>query len=191
MHIDFSAVDEPETATVPEPRDGDAAPGAADAAAKDGAAADGSGDRAVAAPAGRGRAARKAAKEQAAQGGTAPAARPGLMAGRRPAPLLLLASALLVGGAVTRTVLVMLVGWALAYLSRGLGDRSRKFAVLGIPLLSVTGLVLWFWGRGRGKWGPALQPGEQLWGAAPGVLRLAAVLSAGYLLVVTTRRRGP
>ncbi|OKI24756.1 hypothetical protein A6A07_31915 [Streptomyces sp. CB03911] len=192
VHIDFSAVDEPEAASVPEPRDGDAAPGAAGAAAAtDGAAGKASGEQATAAkPAGRGRAARKAAKEQAAQDGTAPAARPGLMAGRRPAPLLLLASALLVGGAVTRTVLVMLVGWALAYLSRGLGERSRKFAVLGIPLLALSGLVLWFWGRGQGKWGPALQPGEQLWGAAPGVLRLAAVLSAGYLLVVTMRRRG-
>ncbi|MFD7983226.1 hypothetical protein ACFV4M_07590 [Kitasatospora indigofera] len=186
VHIDFSAVDEPEAASVPEPRDGDAAPGAAGAAA-----AKPSGEQATAAkPAGRGRAARKAAEEQAARGGTAPAARPGLLAGRRPAPLLLVASALLVGGAVTRTVLVMLVGWALAYLSRSLGDRSRKFAVLGIPLLAVTGLVLWFWGRGQGKWGPALQPGEQLWAAAPGVLRLAAVLSAVYLLVVTMRRRG-
>ncbi|GHH75966.1 hypothetical protein GCM10018781_46110 [Kitasatospora indigofera] len=186
VHIDFSAVDEPEAASVPEPRDGDAAPGAADAAA-----AKPSGEQATAAkPAGRGRAARKAAKEQAARRGTAPAARPGLLAGRRPAPLLLVASALLVGGAVTRMVLVMLVGWALAYLSRSLGDRSRKFAVLGIPLLAVTGLVLWFWGRGQGKWGPALQPGEQLWAAAPGVLRLAAVLSAVYLLVVTVRRRG-
>ncbi|MET9618302.1 hypothetical protein [Kitasatospora indigofera] len=192
MHIDFSAVDEPETASVPGPREGDRAPGAADdGAAKDGAAGDGSGEPAAAAkPGGRGRAARKAAKGRATQDEAAPAARPGLLAGRRPAPLLLVASALLVGGAVTRMVLVMLVGWALAYLSRSLGDRSRKFAVLGIPLLAVTGLVLWFWGRGQGKWGPALQPGEQLWAAAPGVLRLAAVLSAVYLLVVTMRRRG-
>ncbi|MFC9324854.1 hypothetical protein [Kitasatospora sp. NPDC057015] len=197
VHIDFSAVDDPEAASVPEPREGDRAPDAADltvakdGTAKGGVAGEASGERATAAkPAGRGRAARKAAEKQAAKDEAASAARPGLLAGRRPAPLLLLASALLVGGAVTRTVLVMLVGWALAYLSRGIADRSRKFAVLGIPLLAMGGLVLWFWGRGQGKWGPALQPGEQLWGAAPGLLRLAAVLSALFLLWTTLRRRG-
>ncbi len=124
---------------------------------------------------------------------TAPS-RAGLMAGRRPSPLLLLATVVLLGGAVTGLVLVMLVGWALAYLSRRLGDLTRKFAVLGIPLMTMTGLSLWFWGRSQGRWGVALQPGQQVgqqvWGAAPGVLRLAAVLSALFLLGVTLRRRG-
>jgi hypothetical protein len=119
-------------------------------------------------------------------------ARRGVLAGRRPSPLLLLASVVLVGGALTGMVLVMLVGWALAYLSRRLGDRTKKFAVLGIPLVAMTGLTVWFWGRSQGRWGVALQPGEQvgqqIWGSAPGVLRLAAALSAAFLLVVTMRR---
>ena len=131
-------------------------------------------------------------KRPAAAVADAPARR-GAMAGRRPSPLLLVASVVLVGGAVTGMALVMLVGWALAYLSRRLGDLTKKFAVLGIPLVTMTGVTLWFWGRSQGKWGVALQPGQQvgqqIWGSAPGVLRLAAVLSALFLLVVTMRRR--
>ncbi|MFI6447943.1 hypothetical protein [Kitasatospora sp. NPDC050543] len=121
------------------------------------------------------------------------APRRGLLTGRRPSPLLLLSSAVLVGGAVTGMLLVMLAGWGLAYLSRQLGDLSRKFAVLGIPLATMTGTTVWFWGRAQGRWGAALQPGQQVgheaWGAAPGVLRLAAVLSALFLLAVALRRR--
>ncbi len=134
------------------------------------------------------RSARKRAERAAAQ----TPARRGVLTGRRPSPLLLLAAGVLVGGAVTGMALVMLVGWALAYLSRRLGDLTKKFAVLGIPLVTMTGVTLWFWGRSQGRWGVALQPGQQvgqqIWGSAPGVLRLAAVLSALFLLVVTMRR---
>ncbi|MFD8596371.1 hypothetical protein ACFV1L_15375 [Kitasatospora sp. NPDC059646] len=112
---------------------------------------------------------------------------------RRPAPLLLLGALLLVGGAVVGNLLVMLLGWGLAYLSSGLSDLMKKFAVLGIPLLTVSGLTLWNWGREKGRWGAALAPGTDAghatWAAAPGVLRVAAVLTALFVLVVTLRRR--
>ncbi|MGW4811402.1 hypothetical protein ACWEPB_07105 [Kitasatospora cineracea] len=120
----------------------------------------------------------------------APAAAAGA---RRPAPLLLLGAGLLLAGAVTGQLLVMLLGWAAAYLSKGWTDLMKKFAVLGIPLVTVTGLTVWNWGREKGRWGSALAPGSDAgattWAAAPGVLRAAAVLTALFVLAVTLRRR--
>ncbi|MGV9266371.1 hypothetical protein ACWDRR_17095 [Kitasatospora sp. NPDC003701] len=114
-------------------------------------------------------------------------------AGRRPSPLLLLASVTLVGGAVSGQIVVMLVGWALGYMSRQLSDLTRKFAILGIPLATISGTSLWYWGRAQGRWGGGLQPGqpagEIAWSAAPGVIRLAAVLSAVFLLAVALKKR--
>ncbi|MFF7458511.1 hypothetical protein [Kitasatospora sp. NPDC008115] len=115
-------------------------------------------------------------------------------AGRRPSPLLLLAAAVLIGGAVTGQLIAMLIGWALGYLSRHLSDLTRKVAVFGIPLMTISGSSLWVWGRAQGRWGTALNPGEQVnqvaWESAPGVLRVAAVLSAVFLLLMSLRRRG-
>ncbi|MFD9129724.1 hypothetical protein ACFV0G_33995, partial [Kitasatospora sp. NPDC059571] len=109
--------------------------------------------------------------------------------------LLLLAAVVLLAGAVTGQLLVLLAGWAAAYLSRGLSDFTRKFAVLGIPLITMSASTLWFWGRTQGRWGSALARGDAmnhaLWAAAPGVLRIAAVLTAVFLLVLTLRRRPP
>ncbi|MFC8715902.1 hypothetical protein [Kitasatospora sp. NPDC057198] len=124
----------------------------------------------------------------------APSAPPPAAAGvRKPAPLLLLGAALLLGGAATGMLLVMLLGWAVAYLSRGWTDLMKKFAVLGIPLITVTGLTVWNWGREKGRWGSPLSPGTDAgaitWAAAPGVLRVAALLTALFVLAVTLRRR--
>ncbi len=124
----------------------------------------------------------------------APVPAPAAAAGaRRPAPLLLLGAGLLLAGAVTGQLLVMLLGWAAAYLSKGWSDLMKKFAVLGIPLVTVTGLTVWNWGREKGRWGGALAPGSDAgattWAAAPGVLRAAAVLTALFVLAVTLRRR--
>lgn len=180
--IDFS--ESPKSpGPIPEQRTGEA-----DATAPaEGGAADGAQAAAPAAPARVGRKRRTAAPEQRPP-------RPGLLTGRRPSPLLLLASGTLVGGAVTGLVLVMLAGWGLGYLSRQLTDFMRKFAVLGIPLVTMSATTLWFWGRADGRWGEALAPGEQVgaaaWAAAPGVLRLSAVLSAVFLLAVAMKRRG-
>ncbi|MFC6596408.1 hypothetical protein [Kitasatospora paranensis] len=136
----------------------------------------------------------KAAPAAPADPGGQPAA--GKPAGvRRPSPLLLVAALLLVGGAAVGELLVMLLGWGAAYLSRGLSDFTRKFAVLGIPLVSMSASTLWFWGRTKGRWGTPLAEGSPmnhaLWVAAPGVLRVAAVLTAVFLLALTLRRRGP
>ncbi|PYC85396.1 hypothetical protein C7C46_06545 [Streptomyces tateyamensis] len=116
----------------------------------------------------------------------------GLLAGRRPSPLLLLASGVLVGGAVTGLILVLLAGWGLAYLSARLGDLTKKFVVFGIPLITMSGSSLWFWGRSEGRWGQPLAKGatsHAVFAAAPGVLRLAGVLSALLLLAIAMRRR--
>ncbi|MFF4340332.1 hypothetical protein ACFY00_10375 [Kitasatospora sp. NPDC001540] len=127
--------------------------------------------------------------------GPAPTPPPAPAAGgaRKPAPLLLLGAALLLGGAATGTLLAMLLGWAAAYLSQGWTDLMKKFAVLGIPLITVTGLTVWNWGREKGRWGSQLSPGTDVgamtWASAPGVLRVAAVLSALFVLAVTLRRR--
>ncbi|WP_405005140.1 hypothetical protein OHV13_13665 [Kitasatospora purpeofusca] len=124
-----------------------------------------------------------------AKGG--PAKAPG---GRRPSPLLLLSAAVLIGGAVTGQLIAMLIGWALGYLSRQLSDFMRKLAVFGIPLMVISGSSLFYWGRAQGRWGVAPPPGEQgshaMWEAAPGVLRVAAVLSAVLLLLMSLRRKG-
>ncbi|WP_282202238.1 hypothetical protein [Kitasatospora fiedleri] len=117
----------------------------------------------------------------------------GAAGARKPAPLLLLGAGLLLAGAVTGQLLVMLLGWAAAYLSKGWTDLMKKFAVLGIPLITVTGLTVWNWGREKGRWGSALAPGSDAgattWAAAPTVLRAAAVLSALFVLAVALRRR--
>ncbi|MFC5667258.1 hypothetical protein ACFP3U_30360 [Kitasatospora misakiensis] len=121
-------------------------------------------------------------------------AKPGSAGGRRPSFLLLLSAAVLIGGAVTGQLIAMLIGWALGYLSRHLSDFTRKLAVFGIPLMVISGSSLWYWGRAQGRWGAAPQPGEQgshaMWEAAPGVLRVAAVLSAVFLLLMSLRRKG-
>ncbi|BFV57788.1 hypothetical protein KCMC57_up28920 [Kitasatospora sp. CMC57] len=114
------------------------------------------------------------------------------LTGRRPSPVVLLAVVVLLAGAVTGQLLALLAGWAVAYVSR-LGDLTRKFAVLGVPLGTMTGSAVWQWGRAQGRWGspagPADQLGRQVWDGAPDALRVAAVLSALFLLLVTLRRR--
>lgn len=130
---------------------------------------------------------------EAAADAPVPLVRPGLLAGRRPAPLLLVAALALLTGAYSGVLLAMLGGWGAAYLSRGIGDFTKKFAVLGIPMICMTGATVWFWGRAQGRWGTPVSAGtpmgEMTWSAAPGVLRVAAVLTALFLLAVTLRRR--
>ncbi|PBC78282.1 hypothetical protein BX265_3045 [Streptomyces sp. TLI_235] len=150
----------------------------------------------------KGRKGRKAkAKGDAAEGGGAAGADPKAarakpaspLAGRRPSPLLLLAAAALLAGAVTGQLLAMLLGWGAAYLSRQLSDLTRKTLVLGIPLATLFGSAAWYWGRTKGRWGQPLAEGAAMnhavWTAAPGVLRAAAVLTALAVLTVTLRRR--
>ncbi|MFJ8951634.1 MULTISPECIES: hypothetical protein [unclassified Streptomyces] len=100
-------------------------------------------------------------------------------------PFLLLAALALVVGAVLGNILVLLLGWAVIYLSRQLTIGQKKLAVFGLPgLAALTGIV-WLWGRGDGRWGDPI-PGGRLSGALdetwPWVLRCAAFASALYLV---------
>ncbi|NEB79142.1 hypothetical protein G3I40_28565, partial [Streptomyces sp. SID14478] len=108
-------------------------------------------------------------------------------------PLLLLAAAALVVGAVLGNVLVLLIGWAVVYLSRRLTLGQKKWAVFGVPGLVAVGGGVWLWGRTEGRWGAPIADGrmsgalDETW---PWVLRCAAVASALYLVWRSQRTRG-
>ncbi|MER7848781.1 hypothetical protein ABTZ03_33130 [Kitasatospora sp. NPDC096077] len=119
---------------------------------------------------------------------------------RRPSPLILLSCGLLVGGAISGFFPAMLAGWGLGYLSRQLSDLTRKFVILGIPLItmSVTALLAMQHAKeagAAGGGGAGVHGGSPLgqfsWSMAPGVLRTAAVLTAVVLLLLSMRRRPP
>ncbi|MGW0822110.1 hypothetical protein [Streptomyces sp. NPDC002845] len=100
-------------------------------------------------------------------------------------PLLLLAAALLVAGAVMGSLLPLALGWLIAYLSRRLSPAESKWAVMGLPGLVAVGGIVWLWGRTEGRWGDPIVDGHmndaitETW---PWVLRGAAVASALYLV---------
>ncbi|MCF1598937.1 hypothetical protein [Streptomyces muensis] len=105
--------------------------------------------------------------------------------GRWSNPLLLLAAALLVAGAVLGQVLALLLGWLIAWGSRRLSDAETKWAVIILPGLSLTAGVVWLWGRTEGRWGDRIAEGHmnaalsETW---PWVLRGAAVASALFIV---------
>ncbi|MFE9856490.1 hypothetical protein [Streptomyces sp. NPDC005780] len=109
-------------------------------------------------------------------------------------PLLLLAAALLVAGAVMdapQALLALAGGWLLAYSSRTLSRAEAKWAVMGLPGVVVVGALVWLWGRMDGRWGAPIAEGQMtpaIGDAWPWVLRGAAVASALYLV---WRARGP
>lgn len=100
-------------------------------------------------------------------------------------PVLTLAVLLLVAGAVVGSWLALAGGWGLAYVSRRLSRTETKFAALGVPGIVVCGLLVWIWGRSQGRWGAPIAPGQlgqELLAGLPGVVRVAAVVSALFLL---------
>ncbi|MFF3406589.1 hypothetical protein ACFYW8_10305 [Streptomyces sp. NPDC002742] len=107
-------------------------------------------------------------------------------------PLLLLAAALLVAGAVLGNWFALGLGWLIAYGSRRLSPAESKWAVLVLPGLSATAGVVWLWGRTNGRWGTPIAEGHmndamaQTW---PWVVRGAAVASALYLVWRSQRGR--
>lgn len=115
-------------------------------------------------------------------------------AGPRPAlanPFLLLAAALLVGGAVLGSWLALGGGWLLAYASRRLSRAEAKWVVVGLPGAVVAGGLVWLWGRVNGRWGePIAEDGmrDALAGTWPWVVKGAAVASAIYLVWRARRR---
>ncbi|MYT29316.1 hypothetical protein [Streptomyces sp. MspMP-M5] len=126
----------------------------------------------------------------AEEAAAAPAAVP-LRAWLSPVPTL--AVLLLVAGAVVGSWLALAGGWALAYVSRRLSRREAKFAALGVPGIVVGGLLVWVWGRNDGRWGDPIPPGHlgtELLAGLPGVVRVAAVASALFLLWRMRRTAG-
>ncbi|CAL9495525.1 hypothetical protein SUDANB6_03337 [Streptomyces sp. enrichment culture] len=108
-------------------------------------------------------------------------------------PLLLLAAALLVAGAVLGHLVPLALGWLIAYLSRRLTPAEAKWAVLGLPGVVAAAGAVWLWGRTDGRWGEPLAQGhldDAVAGTWPWVLRGAAVASALYLVWRARRPRG-
>ncbi|MEU0336621.1 hypothetical protein [Streptomyces sp. NPDC006193] len=99
-------------------------------------------------------------------------------------PLLLLAAAALLAGAVLGNWFALLLGWAIAYGSRRLTPAETKWAVTVLPGAAVAAGALWLWGRTDGRWGepiPEGHMGDAVGATWPWVVRGAAVASALYL----------
>ncbi|WP_326699122.1 hypothetical protein OG909_18555 [Streptomyces sp. NBC_01754] len=108
-------------------------------------------------------------------------------------PLLLLAAALLVAGAVLGSWLALAGGWVLAYSSRKLSRAEAKWVAMGLPGMVVAGAFVWLWGRMDGRWGTPIAEGalgDALVDVWPGVVRTAAVASAVYLVWRSRRLPG-
>ncbi|MEU6610833.1 hypothetical protein ABZ922_38360 [Streptomyces shenzhenensis] len=100
-------------------------------------------------------------------------------------PLLLLAAAALVAGAVLGNWFALIVGWLIAYGSRRLTAAESKWAVMGLPGLVLTGGLVWLWGRSEGRWGDPVAQGhmsDALTETWPWAVRAAALTSAAYIL---------
>ncbi|MFI7410536.1 hypothetical protein ACIBU0_17920 [Streptomyces sp. NPDC049627] len=117
--------------------------------------------------------------------------RPALPTTRWSNPLLLLAAALLVTGAILGNLIVLLLGWLIAWGSRRLSDAETKWAVVILPGLSLTAGVVWLWGRTNGRWGDPIAEGRtnaalaETW---PWVVKGAAVASALFIVWRSQRR---
>ncbi|MFE2057386.1 hypothetical protein [Streptomyces sp. NPDC059446] len=108
-------------------------------------------------------------------------------------PLLLLAAALLVAGAVLGSWLALAGGWLLAYSSRKFSRAEAKWVALGLPGVVVAGAFVWLWGRMEGRWGEPLAEGamgDAMTDVWPVVVRIAAVASALYLVWRARRLTG-
>ncbi|MFG3294612.1 hypothetical protein ACGF3G_38135 [Streptomyces sp. NPDC048179] len=107
-------------------------------------------------------------------------------------PLLLLAAAALVVGAVLGNWFALLLGWLIAYGSRRLTPAETKLAVMWVPGLSVAAGLIWLWGRSAGRWGAPIAEGHMSGAVAetwPWVVRGAAVASALFLVWRSQRTR--
>ncbi|WP_225808972.1 hypothetical protein [Streptomyces spinosus] len=107
-------------------------------------------------------------------------------------PLLLLAAAALVAGAVLGNWFALLLGWAIAYGSRRLTPAETKWAVMVLPGTAVAAGLVWLWGRNEGRWGDPIAQGhmnDAVSATWPWVVRGAALASAAYL-VWRSQRKG-
>ncbi|MFF2192767.1 hypothetical protein [Streptomyces sp. NPDC058157] len=125
---------------------------------------------------------RKASKQPAAEGGVL--AKPAKEARPRPHGFLLLAALLLAAGALTGYWPLLGAGAVVAYVSRVLGPRERKWVILGVPAAVFTAGMLWLWGRSTGRWGdplPQTQLGPAFQSMWPTLARTASATLAAYL----------
>ncbi|OIJ97850.1 hypothetical protein BIV25_13720 [Streptomyces sp. MUSC 14] len=107
-------------------------------------------------------------------------------------PLLLLAAAALVAGAVLGNWFALLLGWVIAYGSRRLTAAETRTAVMILPGAAVAAGLVWLWGRQDGRWGQPIAQGhmgDAVAGTWPWVVRGAAIASALFL-VWRSQRRG-
>jgi hypothetical protein len=107
-------------------------------------------------------------------------------------PLLMLAAALLVVGAVIGNWPALGAGWIIAYASRKLSRAEAKAAAIGIPVLTVAAGLTWLWGRAERHWGAEIRDGHMSDAIAetwPWVVRGAAFASALFLLWRSQRHR--
>ncbi|MGW1165540.1 hypothetical protein [Streptomyces sp. NPDC002550] len=107
-------------------------------------------------------------------------------------PLLLLAAAALVAGAVLGNWFALLLGWVIAYGSRRLTPAETKTAVMILPGTAAAAGLVWLWGRFNGRWGRPIAQGhmnDAIAGTWPWVVRGAAVASALYVVWRSQRRR--
>lgn len=135
------------------------------------------------------------AAEPEAEADEAPAPRRRLLSlpkGKWSNPLLLIAAGLLVVGAVLGNLVVLLLGWLIAYASRRLTEAETKWAVMFLPGLALTAGIVWLWGRTEGRWGDPIAEGHMNDAVAdtwPWVVRGAAVASALFLVWRSQRQR--
>ncbi|WP_405979441.1 hypothetical protein [Streptomyces sp. NBC_00158] len=109
----------------------------------------------------------------------------------RPHAFLVLAAVLLLAGALTAYWLLLGAGALVAYASRVLGPRERKWVLLGLPAAVFTLAMLWLWGRAAGNWGtpiPSDQLGPTFQSLWPTLARTAGTVTAAYLLWRSRRR---
>ncbi|EFL16639.1 hypothetical protein [Streptomyces sp. C] len=109
----------------------------------------------------------------------------------RPHAFLVLAAVLLLAGALTGYWPLLGAGALVAYASRVLGPRERKWVLLGLPAAVFTLAMLWLWGRAAGNWGtpiPSDQVGPAFQSLWPTLARTAGATTAAYLLWRSRRR---
>jgi hypothetical protein len=103
----------------------------------------------------------------------------------RPSPVLLVAAASLVYGAVSGNLLGLAFGWLIVWASGRMSPAESRRAILIVPGVVVAAVVVWFWGRADRHWGAPIAAdslGRTLTDSVPWMIRAAAVASALYVL---------
>ncbi|MDT0305444.1 hypothetical protein RM780_00495 [Streptomyces sp. DSM 44917] len=109
-------------------------------------------------------------------------------------PVELLGVLVLLAGVVVGQIVILALGWVIAWWSPRLSRREAKWASFGMPGVVVGGWLLWLMARAGGYWGEPLADGqaEDLFADhLPWLVRGAALASAAFLLYRARRHRPP